>query len=196
VAIGDSEAPGTPWARAVRAAHLAQSIALAGEPSPYRPTEALRRTDGSTAIASPAARRPRPLALLALAAALALSGCSSSDDAASDNTSAAAPSVSVVEPADALEAIGVEGTTVIDVRTPAEYADGHLTGARNIDLSADTFTDQVSELDRDAAYVVYCRTGARSAEAAARMADLGFTDVLDAGGLSDLVDAGGNTETT
>lgn len=120
-----------------------------------------------------------------------MTGCSGSDDAAPDGTSAAA-----LEPAEALEAIGVEGTTVIDVRTPTEYADGHLVGARNIDLSAETFTDRVSELDRDATYVVYCRTGARSAEAAARMADLGFTDVLDAGGLSDLVDAGGTTETT
>ena len=103
--------------------------------------------------------------------------------------------MAVLEPAEALEQIAVGGTTVIDVRTRAEYADGHLTGAQNIDLSADTFTYQISELDRDATYVVYCRTGARSAEAAARMADLGFTDVLDAGGLSDLVDAGGTTET-
>jgi len=135
------------------------------------------------------------LAFLALAAALALTGCSSSADAAPENTSAAATDASVIEPAEALEQIAVTGTTVIDVRTPAEYADGHLTGARNIDLSADTFIDPISELDRDGTYVVYCRTGARSAEAAAWMNDLGFTDVLDAGGLSDLTDAGGTTET-
>lgn len=147
-------------------------------------------------MASPTAHRTRPMAFLALAAALALTGCSSSDDAAPDATSAATTSTAVVEPAEALEEIATAGTTVIDVRTPAEYAEGHLAGARNIDLSADTFDDLVSELDRDATYVVYCRTGARSADATARMADLGFTDVLDAGGLSDLVDAGGTTETT
>jgi phage shock protein E len=190
VVAGDGEAPGAPWARAVRAAHLAQSIRRT-----RRTSTARRRTVRSPAIASPTAHRTRPLAFLALAAALTLTGCAGSDGAAPDDASAAASSVALLEPAEALQEIRT-GTTVIDVRTPAEYADGHLAGARNIDLSADTFTDEVSELDRDAAYVVYCRTGARSAEAAARMADLGFTDVLDAGGLSDLVDAGGTTETT
>jgi len=160
-----------------------------------RPSWAHPRTDRSPAIASPTARRARPLAFITLAAALAVTGCSSSADAAPEEASATTPSAAVVEPAQALEEIAA-GTTVIDVRTPVEYAGGHLTGARSIDLSGDTFIALVSELDRDATYVVYCRTGARSAEAAARMADLGFTDVLDAGGLSDLVAAGGPTETT
>ncbi|WP_369131058.1 rhodanese-like domain-containing protein [Modestobacter roseus] len=147
-----------------------------------------RRTDRNPVIALPGTSR----ALLALAAVLLLTGCSGSDDA---GAAAPAAGVTVVEPSTALEEIGVAGNTVIDVRTPAEHADGHLVGARNIDVSADTFTDQVSQLDRDATYVVYCRTGARSAEAAARMADLGFTDIRDAGALSDLVAAGGATET-
>lgn len=82
-------------------------------------------------------------------------------------------------------------TTVIDVRTPEEFASGHLDGAVNIDLSAADFDDRIAALDPSAAYVVYCRSGSRSAQAAARMADLGFDDVLDAGGLEQAARASG-----
>ncbi|NEK95150.1 rhodanese-like domain-containing protein [Modestobacter muralis] len=104
--------------------------------------------------------------------------------------------VTLVDPAQALALAAQQGTTVIDVRTPDEYQAGHLAGAVNIDVSAETFADQVSALDPAASYVVYCRSGARSAAAAAQMADLGFTDIADAGALVDLTDAGGATETS
>lgn len=83
--------------------------------------------------------------------------------------------------------------TVIDVRTPAEVAEGAVAGALNIDLQAGTFRERVAQLDRDGAYLLYCRTGNRSAQAAAIMAELGFTDVVDAGGFDDLVAAGAPT---
>jgi rhodanese-related sulfurtransferase len=155
------------------------------------------------AVRTAATTRARRIAVLLVVAGFLLSACSTDDGAASattprDDASAVAvdPSaVRVVEPDEALDLIGGSGTTVIDVRTPEEYAAGHVTGARNIDVSADTFDDRVAELPRDGSYVVYCRTGSRSAEAAARMADLGFTGIADAGAFDDLVEAGASAET-
>ncbi len=76
------------------------------------------------------------------------------------------------------------GTVVVDVRTPDEYASGHLDGAINVDVQSADFDSQISALPKDGAYVVYCRSGSRSSAAAARMADLGFGQVTDAGALS------------
>jgi len=135
-------------------------------------------------------------ALLLTAGALVL-GCSSTSGdpaAAIGTTMSSSAAVTLVDPTRALALAAQQGTTVIDVRTPDEYAAGHLAGAVNIDVSADTFADQVSNLDPAASYVVYCRSGARSAAAAAQMADLGFTDIADAGPLTGLTDAGGATE--
>ncbi len=75
-------------------------------------------------------------------------------------------------------------TVVLDVRTAGEFATGHLDGALNIDVQAGTFDAEVAELDPDATYVVYCRSGNRSAAAVARMTDLGFTSLIDVGSLS------------
>lgn len=146
--------------------------------------------------------RIRRIARLLLAGCL-LAACSAGDDAASGvapadvsaTPTAGAPEVRVVAPGEAVELVAEAGTTVIDVRTPDEYAAGHVAGALNIDVQADTFDDRVAELDRDGSYVVYCRTGSRSAAAAARMAELGFTGVVDAGAFDDLVDAGATEET-
>lgn len=84
-----------------------------------------------------------------------------------------------------------QDTQVIDVRTPAEYAEGHLEGAVNIDVTAGDFGTQIAVLPADGDYVVYCRSGNRSAQAAAQMEDAGFTHVTDAGGLDDAADATG-----
>jgi phage shock protein E len=76
-------------------------------------------------------------------------------------------------------------TVVIDVRTPAEYASGHLHGAINIDVESANFDSQISALPQDGHYVVYCHSGNRSAPAAARMGELGYSHVTDAHGMSD-----------
>ena len=82
------------------------------------------------------------------------------------------------------EAIDVTSDTVIiDVRTPAEYVGGHLDGAVNIDVQSPEFDALVSELPTDGEYVVYCRSGNRSAAAIDRMETLGFTSVVNAGGV-------------
>lgn len=79
----------------------------------------------------------------------------------------------------------VKESTIIDVRTPAEYGEGHLENALNIDFKGDEalLKAQLEALDKKANYIIYCNTGNRSAQAAAKMKDLGFTKVTDAGAL-------------
>ncbi|UCB44107.1 MAG: rhodanese-like domain-containing protein [Dehalococcoidales bacterium] len=80
---------------------------------------------------------------------------------------------------------------IIDVRTPSEYADGHLENAVNIDFRADDFEAIISELDKDKTYVIYCRTGVRSAGARDVMEELGFNEVYNVlEGIIGWVDAG------
>ena len=107
------------------------------------------------------------------------SACSSGSDA-----------VEKVDAAEAVEIIEAGEHTVIDVRTPAEYAAGHVDGSENIDVSAGSFEQQVEQLDKDEEYVVYCQSGNRSAQAADTMAELGFTEIVDGGGIVDLQSAG------
>jgi phage shock protein E len=76
-------------------------------------------------------------------------------------------------------------TIVIDVRTPAEYSEGHLDGAVNIDVQDPNFGTILSQLPTDGDYVVYCRSGNRSAQAVEIMKAAGFTNVVDAGGVSE-----------
>jgi phage shock protein E len=90
---------------------------------------------------------------------------------------------------EALAAVQDPGNVVLDVRTPEEYAVGHLEGAENLSLESSDFDQQVADLDADASYVVYCQTGNRSARAAQEMRDAGL-DVEDAGGIVDLEAAG------
>ena len=66
-------------------------------------------------------------------------------------------------------------TMLIDVRTPGEFAEGHLDGAVNIPVELATFTAQVALLDPDMDYLVYCRSGRRADVAIAYMDTLGLT---------------------
>lgn len=54
---------------------------------------------------------------------------------------------------------------VLDVRSPEEYAAGHIKGAKNIDLHGDDFEKQIAALDKSKTYVVHCAAGGRSAQA-------------------------------
>ncbi|MCR6030383.1 rhodanese-like domain-containing protein [Nocardioides sp. zg-579] len=82
------------------------------------------------------------------------------------------------------------GATVLDVRTPEEYAAGHIDGAANLDLGAEDFRDRVDELPRDTYYVVYCASGARATRAIEVMRGLGFGSVVNGGGYDALADLG------
>jgi len=106
-------------------------------------------------------RRTLTFAVGLAAVAAALTACSSS------------PSIEVTD-----------STVVIDVRTPSEYASGHLDGAVNVDLQSPTFQQDILDYPLDGEYVVYCQSGNRSSQAVAYMDQAGFEDVTDAGGVS------------
>ncbi len=78
-----------------------------------------------------------------------------------------------------------EEYTLVDVRTTEEYAEGHIEGAI---LIPDTDIAKLSESllpDKDAKILIYCRSGKRSSGAAKVLAELGYTDVYDFGGIID-----------
>jgi len=112
--------------------------------------------------------------MIALLAPLALTACSG-DDSASTET--------VVIPAPTTVQKGM--LVLLDVRSPDEFAAGHLQGATNIDVEDPSFADKIAELDKSGHYVVYCHCGRRSAIAVQAMKDAGFTDVTDAGGIQE-----------
>ncbi|WP_042214974.1 rhodanese-like domain-containing protein [Demequina mangrovi] len=68
------------------------------------------------------------------------------------------------------EAVATDGVVVIDVRTPEEFAQGHLPDAVNIDVSGSAFDSEVATLDPEGDYAVYCRSGNRSRAAIDQMA--------------------------
>ncbi|HEX6954953.1 MAG TPA: rhodanese-like domain-containing protein [Agromyces sp.] len=121
--------------------------------------------------ASRPARRTRGIraavAAAVTAAALALTGC-----AAAEPIELASDSV------------------VIDVRTPGEYAAGHLDGAVNLDLASGDLASELPALDDGEEYVVYCKSGNRSAQAAQLMEQAGL-EVTDAGSMQQAADATG-----
>ncbi|HSP40499.1 MAG TPA: rhodanese-like domain-containing protein [Gillisia sp.] len=64
---------------------------------------------------------------------------------------------------------------ILDVRTPDEFNERYIPGAKNIDIyKGQGFLDEVNELDKTKEYYVYCRSGARSAQACALMEQQGF----------------------
>ena len=94
----------------------------------------------------------------------------------------------------ATEAVKVlDSRVVIDVRGPDEVAEGAIVGATVLDFNAGEFQAKIGDYDRNAAYLVYCRSGNRSGQAVAIMKELGFTDVIDAGAYVDLAAAGAPT---
>ena len=69
--------------------------------------------------------------------------------------------------------------TIIDVRTPDEYADGHIDQALNIDVKSDQFADEVKKLNPSKKYILYCKSGKRSAKAYGIMTDLNFENLYN-----------------
>ena len=129
-----------------------------------------------------------------LAATLFLGGCSAATvDATSGPTAAAAPAAgSSLSAADFAAAAKRPDTVLLDVRTPAEFAAGHLAGAINIDVQAASFPELIATLDPAKNYAVYCRSASRSKVAMTAMGQAGFTHLYDlAGGIGAWQSAGG-----
>lgn len=123
------------------------------------------------------------IAALLAALALVAAGCGGESSSATDEaTTASASGVTLASPEEAHLLVEQGDVEVLDVRTPQEYAEGHLEGATLIDFYEPDFAERIAELDRDKEYVVYCRSGNRSGQATKLMADQGFTAVTDVDG--------------
>ena len=66
---------------------------------------------------------------------------------------------------------------IVDVRTPQEFASGHIEGAINIDWRDASFSDKIKKLKKKKTVLLYCRSGRRSLSAMNKMVELGFKDV-------------------
>ncbi|TLP82211.1 rhodanese-like domain-containing protein [Maribacter sp. ACAM166] len=71
---------------------------------------------------------------------------------------------------------------LLDVRTPNEYAEGHIDGAVNIDWFSNNFNAQVASMDKTKTIYVYCKKGGRSLKSQIRLDQLGFLHVINLDG--------------
>ncbi|MCB9564133.1 MAG: rhodanese-like domain-containing protein [Kofleriaceae bacterium] len=128
-------------------------------------------------------QRPRSssslLGAALLATGLIAAGCSGHDAGAPaapapSTAAAAAPAKAAAERVDPATArrLVAAGATLLDVRTPDEYAGGHLDGARSIPV--DDLAGRLGELPRDRDVVVYCHSGRRSGRAARLLTEAGY----------------------
>lgn len=84
---------------------------------------------------------------------------------------------------------------ILDVRTPEEYAEGHIDGAMLTNFLGDDFQKQLENLDKNKSYVVYCKSGIRQAKAATYMKESGFKHVyLLEGGIDNWMKEGKPTK--
>lgn len=103
---------------------------------------------------------------------------------ASRGTSTTADAVQSISPAD-YQTEYVNASVphlLLDVRTPEEFASGHIQGAVNI--SVETLRQRLNEVPREQPIIVYCRSGNRSAQAASILAQANYTDIHDLGGIN------------
>ncbi|MDJ0835486.1 MAG: rhodanese-like domain-containing protein [Acidobacteriota bacterium] len=73
----------------------------------------------------------------------------------------------------------VEKGTLLDVRTPKEYAAGHVKGSKLVNYFDEDFKKKLAEMPKDTTYYVYCRSGGRSGKTLKMMKDMGFQRVYD-----------------
>lgn len=102
---------------------------------------------------------------------LALASCADGADPAAADVSAAS------------------GAVILDVRTPEEYAIGHIEGAQLLDFNSGEFAAALPQLAPDVEYLVYCRSGNRSGQAMTLMEDAGITNVTNLGSLEQAAEA-------
>ncbi|MCL2489109.1 MAG: rhodanese-like domain-containing protein [Propionibacteriaceae bacterium] len=112
-------------------------------------------------------------ALTIAVAALTVVGCGTSGSTTTGSTTGTTGSQT-----------DTSGATIIDVRTAAEFAAGHLQGAVNIDVQSADFGTTIANLPKDGTYIVYCQSGVRAGNAQSQMKAAGFTDVTNAGGIA------------
>lgn len=110
--------------------------------------------------------------IASFAAIILLAGCSSTGSATTVNLNVSEFSQKISEP----------GVIILDVRTPEEFASGHIEGALNIDFNSGDFANEITRLNPSETYAVYCRSGSLSGQAASIMHEAGFHDVSNLNG--------------
>jgi rhodanese-related sulfurtransferase len=133
------------------------------------------------------------LSALALAL-LVMAGVLRSETARADQKTNAMVVTTVVTnvQADVAAKLVAEGkVTVLDVRTPEEFAEGHIAGATNINFMAKDFSTEITKLDTNKVYLVHCASGGRSKRCLPQLKQLGLKQIyhLD-GGFSAWEEAG------
>lgn len=97
-----------------------------------------------------------------------------------------------IAPKAAAPLVATNGVVVLDVRTPKEFADGHIAGATNIDFLAGDFAEKVAKLERGKTYLVHCASGRRSTNCLPQLQRLGFTNLIHLDGGIKAWQAAGN----
>ncbi|MES2799958.1 MAG: rhodanese-like domain-containing protein [Bacteroidota bacterium] len=129
------------------------------------------------------------LLMLTISLGLSVGACASSTETsanASDSAAQATADVKNISAQDFNSTVEAQNAIVIDVRTPEETSQGIIKGcSMEINYNGDQFQSEIGKLDKSKTYIVYCRSGGRSAGAAQYMVDNGFTSVYNlAGGVN------------
>ena len=97
--------------------------------------------------------------------------CLAESPASKPGAEASAPKITPAE----FEKLAADKVNVIlDVRTPKEFAEGHIAGAVNVDYRSKEFSAKVADLDKGKTYLVYCAVGGRSTGACEKLGKMDF----------------------
>ena len=88
-----------------------------------------------------------------------------------------------ITPADAIRLLDAGRAVAVDVREPDEFAVGHIPGAKLLPLGSVRARAAEVLPEKDAPWLIYCRTGRRSADAVQKLESLGYTNLYDLGGI-------------
>lgn len=104
----------------------------------------------------------------------------SNTEVGSDSPAQTKASFKTIKPAEVAKITKEENATIIDVRTPGEISEGVIEGATVfIDYNGGNFESELAKLDKSKSYIVYCRSGARSAGASEVMVNNGFQHIYN-----------------
>ena len=125
----------------------------------------------------------KKLLILCMTFICILSGCGNADSVQNTEQKSGYKQVSMEEGLELMEADS--DYILLDVRRDDEFEDGHIPGAINIPNES-IGTEEIAELpDKNQTIYVYCRSGNRSKQASQKLVDLGYTDVIEFGGIID-----------
>lgn len=122
----------------------------------------------------------KPAQIFLILSVFAFASCEQSppSEAPTPSEEEAPEPVTDVTPEEAAELLEEKSDiTVLDVRTPEEYAEGHIADAVNMDFKDSKFGENIKELDKEETYLLHCRSGSRSAQALTQLKTLGLEKI-------------------